>query len=125
MSFEADLKTHLSTAQIAALAGDRIYPILRPQDAALPAVTYSHVFGRPSNSLDGYTSGLQRFLMQIDCWAKSYSDVIALAQAVRDRMNTSAATFSTVITEYPLIDDYESDTKLFRRSLSVACWYRE
>jgi hypothetical protein len=125
MSFEADLKSHLSVAGIGALAGDRVYPTVRPQDSGLPAVTYSHVSGRPSNSLDGYTSGLQRFLMQIDCWAKSHSEVMALATAVRDRMNTAAATFSTVITEYPLLDDYEPDTKLYRRSLGVACWYRE
>jgi hypothetical protein len=125
MSFEADLKSHLSVAGIGALVGERVYPIVRPQDSALPAITYSHVFGRPSNSLDGYTGGLQRFLMQIDCWAKSYEQVAALARAVRDRMNTAAATFSTVITEYPLLDDYEPETKLYRRSLSVACWYRE
>jgi hypothetical protein len=124
MSFDDDLKAHLNVAAIGALAGDRVWPVRRFGDE-LPAVTYTYVFGRPSNSLDGYTSGLQRFLIQLDCWAKSHSEVIALAQAVRDRMNIAAASFKTVITEYPLIDDYEPDTKLFRRSLSVACWYRE
>jgi len=126
MSFEADLKSHLQgVAAVSSLVNDRIYPQILPEGATLPAVTYTLVFGQPENSLDGFTSGLTRFSVQLDCWAKTFGAAVALALAVRDRMNTNASTFSTVLLNYPALDDYEPDTKRYRRALECACWFKE
>ena len=126
MTFEADFKSHLqSDGTISGTVNDRIYPSVMPQSSTLPAITYSFVSGNPQTSIDGFTSGVSRYGIQIDCWASSYSSVIALALAVRNRLKTNAATFSIVITEYPLFDDYEPDTKLYRRSIGCACWFKE
>ncbi len=126
MGFEADLKSHLQGASaVSALVADRIHPQVLPEGSTLPAVTYTAVFGTPQNSLDGFTSTIVNYSVQIDCWAATFDAAAALALAVRARMNTAASSFSTVIREYPLLDDYEPDTKRYRRSLGCSCWHKE
>ena|SRR3990167_1473205 len=125
MTFEADLKSHLQVAAVAAFVADRIYPEIVPQGAGMPAITYSLQSGELQNSLDGFTSGLSRFPIQIDCWAATKTAVNALALVVRDRMNTNPSTFKIIITNYPLFDDYEPDTKRYRRSMGCSCWFSE
>lgn len=127
MTFEADFKAYLQAdPAIVAIVADRIHPVIVPEGSSLPVVTYQHVFGAPQVSLSGFTSGLTRYLVQVDCWALTFEAVAALALAVRDRIAADgASTFGMNITEYPLADDYEPDTKRYRRAISVACWFRE
>lgn len=126
MSFETDLKTHLQGgASVSALVADRIFPQVVEQGAAMPAVTYTLVFGAPISSLDGFTSTIAQYAVQLDCWAKTHDAAAALALAVRDRMNTAASSFSAVITQDPLIQDYEPDTKRYRHALQVSCHHKE
>lgn len=126
MSFEADLKAHLqSDSTISGLVNARIFPKKVPEEVTMPVITYTNNDGEPQNCLDGFTSGVVRYDMQIDCWATTFTRVIALGLAVRNRLNTVAATFSSIITQYPALDDYEEDTKRYRRSIGVICWFKE
>ena len=126
MTFEVDFKAHLSAdSGITALVGGRIFPVIAPEDAALPRITYVVVAGEPQVSLDGFTSNTTRYVVQVDCWARSFNAAAALALAVRNRLKTNAASFKIVITEYPLLDDYEDDVKIYRRSVQAACWHQE
>lgn len=125
MSFEADFKSHLQVAALSSFVGDRIYPEIVPEGAAMPAITYSVFSSQPQNSLDGFTSGVSRMSVQIDCWATTRTAVNALALVVRNRMGVDAASFKSLVTAWPLVDDYEEDTKRHRRSLECACWYTE
>lgn len=125
MSFDAELRDHLGVAAVTAYVGQRIRPGILSDGDGMPAITYSLVSGSPQNSLDGFTSHLVRYSVQIDCWAKTLNAVNSLALVVRDRMNVSASGFKTVITDFPLLDDYENDTRRFRRSLACACWHTE
>lgn len=126
MSFEADLKAHLQgDAPIVALVADRIWPKVVKEGEAMPCITYTHVLGQPENSIAGFTSGVTRYAMQIDCWALGYDEVVALALAVRTRLNTVAASFKTAIHEFPAIDDYEPETRRYRRTIGCACRHTE
>lgn len=128
MSFEADLKSHLQgDASIVALVADRIYPGIVEEGAnRMPAVVYSLPFGAPENCLDGFTSGVSSYEVQLDCYALTYDETIRLALAVRDRMATAAAqTFACIVTQFPLIDDYEPDTKRYRRSIGCSVKFKE
>lgn len=126
MSFETDLKAHLaSSSEIAAIVGARIFPVIAPENVSHPCVTYSVVGGDPHSSLDGFTSGTTRYVVQVDCWAKSFNAVMNLALAVRDQLAQNAATFRSVLQEFPLLDDYEPQTKIYRRAVQVACWHQE
>lgn len=126
MSFEADLKQHLQADDvISALVADRIFPMIIPKGKAVPAITYTLVFGEPQNSLDGFTSNLRRITVQIDCWSQAHRTMLQLADAVVDRLNVVAANFRTVITEYPTLEDYEDETERYRRCIGASCWYTE
>lgn len=126
MSFEADLKAHLQGASaVSALVADRIYPVVVKEGAAMPAISYLLPFGAPENCLDGFTSGLASYSVQIDCWANTHDEATRLAAAVRDRMSTAASTFAGVVNQFPLLDDYESDTKRYRRSIGWSGKHKE
>lgn len=127
MTFEAALKAHLQAdATITSYVADRITPVIREEGAALPALVYTHVFGAPQNSIDGFTSGLTRYVIQFDCWALTNQAAEALALAVRNRLGTVASTIpQIVVAEFPLFDDYEPDTKRYRRALQCAMWHQE
>jgi hypothetical protein len=126
MMFEHDLKSHLQAgAGVSALVADRIFPLRLKDGGALPAVTYQVIYGATANSLDGFTSGMVNYQVQLDCWSETYEGALSLAKAVRDRMNTAATAFSAVIRDFPGNDDYEPDTKHYRRILNVSCWHHE
>lgn len=126
MSFEADLRAHLlADATVAGLVGERIYPIVAPQNAPSVRITYSIIFGEPQNSLDGHSGGLTRYTVQLSCWSQSFKTVRDLAEAAKNRMDEAGATIRSVITSYPSIDDYESDTQFYHRAIDVSCWHTE
>ena len=123
MSFEADLKAHLqASAALVALVADRITPVIREEGAAVPAVSYQIVASDPMANLDSMDTALRNIRLQLDCWSRAHSDVVAMADAIRTRMDTAAATFASVALP-TLVDDYESDTRLYRRMLELSCWY--
>lgn len=126
MTFSADLKGHLQAdSSISTLVDDRIHPVKIRDLEAMPTVIYSFVFGRPQNSLDGFTSGTSNYIIQLDCWARTRQQAEALAHRVRDRMNVAASSFKSIVTDFPLLDEHEPETDRYRFSLSCSCWHQE
>lgn len=122
MSFEADLKAHLQ-AGLSSLVNDRIYPLLRYSGSTLPALTYSIIADQPQNSLDGFTSGLTKYRVQIDCWAATHPILLTLKSSVKSRMNAAASTFTSIL-EFGQ-DVYDEETKLYRSILDFSCGFKE
>lgn len=86
-SVEESIYTKLqATSAVTALVSTRVYPIVAPQGAALPYITYQKIAGNTVNNLSG-ADATSNGLYQIDCWAASYSGVKALADSVRSAMN--------------------------------------
>lgn len=67
---------------VSGLVGNRITPVLVPQDSAMPAVTYAEVAGVRENTMDG-PAGLVRSRWQFNCWGISYADGRSVSDAVR------------------------------------------
>ena len=67
---------------IYSLVGTRIYPLLIPQTAPLPAIAYQKVSAAQSAAHNG-SSHLARSRMQLTLVAETYADVKELATAVR------------------------------------------
>ncbi len=106
-------------AAIAAVVGSGIYPVIIPQDAAFPAITYTRISGGQQNDLTGY-EGTENPRMQIDVWGKTYAAVKDLAAKVRAAMN-AAITFSAIqISDQDL---YEDDMKIYRVSMDFSVWF--
>ena len=122
MSFDSDFKAHLQGG-IASLVNDRIHPIVRHAGSALPAVSYQIITEQPQNSIDGFTSGITKYRLQVDCWATTYDGMTALKVAVQNRMNTATAAFTSVL-EFGQ-DVYDDETKLFRSILDFSCGVTE
>ena len=102
----------------------RIYPVILPQGAVVPALTYRGVSNHTVMSHDG--PGLQRPRVEINAYAPSYGPAKALTVAVRrvlcPRERTGPADYRRTVggveiqAVFPGIDQdfYEPDTKLFR-----------
>ncbi len=70
---EAALATWLlAQGSITALIGDRLYPLVIPQDAALPAVAYQTI-GRPRMRAHGQRARMARTLVQLTVQARGYA----------------------------------------------------
>jgi hypothetical protein len=124
--FAEDFVAHiLGDNEIVAVIGTRIFPETIPQKGAIPAITYRIISGQLSNSLDGFTSGLVNYHVQVDCWARTFETARRLALLVRNRANTRHANFGSWITEYPGEDEFEDDTKRYRRMVNLSCWHHE
>lgn len=100
-------------------AGDRVFPMVRPQESGVPAVTYQRVSNVPTTSLAG-DSGLDSVRVQIDAWASTYANAKALAAQVRSAL-LGAAFKALMVSDF---DDYETETQTYRVSMDFNCWHR-
>lgn len=83
MTIETTLYTLLSTASgVTSLVSTRIYPLVAPQDAALPYVTYQVVSTEAHNQLSGAAPS-ERKVVQINCISNTYANAKAIAEAVK------------------------------------------
>lgn len=106
-------------AYLSGLGLPGIYPMgVRPQEAPLPALTYQIVAGPTTHySHDGPSD--HAVSIQFDCWAEDADGAMALADELASALDgyrgtwgdvTVGSCFLTVV-----IDDYEQDTRLWRR----------
>ena len=121
VDFEQALRTALvGNAGVSALVGSKVYALTIPQGVALPCITYQRVSGAPQNTLEGH-SGAEAVLIQLDCWAVTFSAAKGLAKAVRSAM--AAAPFKNTLDEDR--DDHDPDTTYYRVSADFRCWHQE
>lgn len=126
MTFEADFRAHLGvSAELGTLVGDGIYPVVRPQGSSAPAVTYLIFAPDPMNNLDGRDESLRQYRVQVDSWSRSFEEAAAVASAVFDQLNTTTSTLKATLIEGGGFDDYEPDTRIYRRSRDYRVWHRE
>lgn len=83
--------TVTAAAGVTALVGTRVYPVRAPQEATAPYVTYRRVSDLPhlTHGLES-DSGAGRW--QFDCYAPTYAQVKAVAQALKDALNGQRVT---------------------------------
>lgn len=107
----------------------RIYPMgLRPQEDALPGITYRLVSGPTSHYSHGGPSD-HEVSFQLDCWADDADDAMDTDTELRTALDgfrgwwddyRIGSTFLSIV-----VDDYEPATGLFRRLRQVDIHYRE
>lgn len=89
----------------------RLYPLARPQGGELPAMTYARVTGGHDHNLTA-ASGTAIPTFELDCFAETYAEADALAEAIRQVMQGFSGSFGTggnaVAVKAVLLDD-ESD----------------
>jgi len=70
---EALIALLLADPTIAALVGNSVFPVARPEGSTLPAIVLHRIGGAPLNADDGEV-GLENARMQIDCWTRTYTE---------------------------------------------------
>src|SRR5690606_1307712 len=116
----------LASSEVSALVGTRIFPVGGRPDkgpqAALPAITYQRVSNWRLTSHEG-SLGAAMPLVQLSCWAKTWSEVRTVAAAVRRALDgwidySSDPPIHGVTIEGDL-DEYDSGAKVYHVPLSV------
>lgn len=125
----SDLRAFLlADGTVAGLAGTRIYPSVLPQAPTFPAITYSTISAVRQNTMDG-PDGLPSKRIQIDSWASTFSQALALADAIRERLDghlgVMGATEVKGIFAAAERQLYESEPKLHRVSSDYIIWALE
>ncbi len=98
--------------------GGRVWPVLAPQDSALPRITFQRVSNAPVNDLRGH-SGMDIVRVQVDVWAADYLSGKHLATTVRDTLSSSGIKHLFLSD----LDDYEPETKLYRVRMDLQFWH--
>jgi hypothetical protein len=129
MSIEERLSTALTGyAGLAALIGDRVYPVQIPQEPTLPAVGYLRVSTMPVQRRDANPPTYTRARFQLDGWAGDFDAMIALRKQIR------AAMGAFVLATVPRVDVallagdrdfYEEDTLRWRCTLDYMIYFQE
>lgn len=89
MPLETDLLEYLKAGPgVQALVSDRVWPNVRPQGSAYPAVTIQRVSGGRMYADDGEV-GLTIARVQVSSWGTSYTDAKGLAFAVAARLSAT------------------------------------
>lgn len=80
MSIESDLYTHLvSDVTLQGLISTRLYPLLRPQDSLLPAITYQRVATVRNYNIE-QDQNLNDVRIQYNIFASTYRETKAIAE---------------------------------------------
>lgn len=107
------------SADVIALAGNRVYPIRLPQESALPAVVYQISSIVPVNSLSG-DSGIEQANIEVTAWAKDYLVAHELAYAARKALIEESGL--SIITE-AISDSEDIATQSYSVSSIYSVWY--
>jgi hypothetical protein len=104
-----------AAAGVQAIAGDRVYPLHRPQDIQVPAVTLQRVSVGPQNALHGF-AGLDSNRVQATCYAVSYAEARSLAAACRAAADAAGHICRSEA------DGYESEVEVYLVTQEYSVW---
>lgn len=85
-------------ADVSAIIGDRIFPLVIPQEKALPAITYERVDTDPNDTKSG-ASTLDGDLIDLDLWGKDFAVLKDLAKKIRTTLDRFSGTRQGIIVQ--------------------------
>jgi len=109
---------------LAALVGNRVYPLVLPQNVALPAMTYQRISTLRVRSHSG-PSGLAHPRFQFACWADSYAEAANVTRVLRLALDGFKLTPGGAALSENEIDDYEAETGRWRINADYIIWHSE
>jgi len=94
----------MADSDVTDLISTRLYPMVVPQDAELPAAAYQRISGPREHSHDGAT-GLARARMQFTVLGSTYENGKDIAEALRGSMDGFSGTMGTVTVDAVLLEN--------------------
>lgn len=129
MDFEQTLYSKLSSFEpLKLLIGERIYPLVAPQGAMDPFLTYQLVLSESILTLQG-TEAIRKPVYQFNAYSKSYSKLkgiveqlkAGLKSLVEQEVDTTNLVTQKLKYQIETID-FEPDTKMYQGVLEVEFW---
>jgi hypothetical protein len=115
-----DTMVGLISGSVSGLSG-RIYPMILPQDATLPACTYQRIDTMIEVSHDNNQS-VQHPRVQFSVYDKRYGTARTQAEAIRDLFNgLISGSFQATFIEN-VLDDVEEETQLRKSIVDIVYW---
>ncbi len=115
-------------AGLTSLVGSRIYPLVRRQGSALPALSYQMI-SSPREHLMVADADVVGPRFQVDCWDDSALGVKNVAKQTRLALQDYSGTEATIVIQRIFleneIDDYSPSTKIYRVTQDYIVWYEE
>lgn len=114
---------------LSAVIGDRLYPVLAPQGVELPFAVCTQISLNQTLSHGGSTDwGETR--IQYEFFAYTFHEVVDAAEALRSAFEGNSITLAAgVLAAYCEVeaefDDYDSDEKIYRRSIDLLLRYKK
>lgn len=108
----------IAAPALTALISTRVYPLVLPEGCARPAIVIQKISTDGFNSLDG-ANDLEYPRFQFSCYGESYSSAVSVALQLKEAVKGSALLKEYLSSER---DDYEPETKLFRRTVDFMIW---
>jgi hypothetical protein len=107
----------VGSAQVTAICGDRISPLIKAQGELLPNVTLQRTEVDPKNHLSGH-AGIDSTVVQLDAWAETDQEARDLADACRQAMQDAGY---LMLNEF---DNYEpgTDPGLYQVTQTFSVW---
>lgn len=98
-------------------AGGSSFGMNFKQPPIYPYITFFRVVNATDMTMDGPTD-MQSTPVQIDCWSKSVSEVMALAASVQAAMLAGLVIGAITVRDLPP----DPEVKVYRVSLDFNCW---
>lgn len=108
-------------ATVGPLCGNRCYPKVAKPGAAKPYVTYDLLPGRAINFVEAAVPGLRNGIFQINCWATTNADAMALARAVEEAMIVKLEFQTTVLNS--LATEFNEVAQLYGSRQEFSVWF--
>jgi hypothetical protein len=114
-------------ADVAALVGDRVYPLWLPQSPTYPALCYRTISTQQPMCHDGPVD-LETRRVQFDGYAENFAEVNALARALRKALNGFRGDMAGLDVQSCLlesvIDDWGDAAGVWRVTVDFTMMYR-
>ena len=107
-------------AALKALVGNRVYPLLAPEDVARPYIVYQQVGGQSLNFLDATVPSKKNARIQVAIWGDTRADVAELAGQVEDTLRLAAGLQTTVLGQP--VASVDPDTRLHGSRQDFSLW---
>ena len=113
---------------VTGIIGTRLYPMVVPQDAELPAAAYQQLSGPREHSHSG-ASGLVRARVQFTCMGASYNAAKDVAEALRLSLDGFKGSMGNVDVQAVFLDNevdgYASTFEAAVTRVDFVVWYGE
>lgn len=113
----------ITYALLSAVASGRVYPVIRPQAGALPAVVTTLIGSYPDGVIDQSAGpNLYRARVQADCFASTYSALKTLVDEVRAAVHLKSGTYAgfavvSSVMDNVSVDDVDLDTGIYSQAV--------